>query len=202
LTGKQTADSAIQDYIIEIVTKEKPQTVNHLLKSVQLKYPKTEQEIIRIIMHMQEEGKIHLTETETPSSTLTTFVLSSKATWFWTTILLVLATVAAVFTIPEDAYPAVYVRYVLGSLFVLWLPGYTLIKVLFPAKKEMDKVERIALSIGLSLAQVPIVGLLLNYTPWGIRLAPITLSLLTLTIVFAAAAITREYQTTTKKTTS
>ena len=34
----------------------------------------------------------------------------------------------------------------------------------------------------------------LNYTPWGIRLAPITLSLLALTIVFATVAVLREYQ--------
>ena len=46
----------------------------------------------------------------------------------------------------------------------------------------------------VSIALVPIVGLILNYTPWGIRLTPITLSLLALTIVFATAAILREYQ--------
>ncbi len=58
----------------------------------------------------------------------------------------------------------------------------------------MDTIERIALSFGMSLALVPIVGLILNYTPWGIRLTPITLSLLALTIVFATAAVLREYQ--------
>jgi uncharacterized membrane protein len=38
------------------------------------------------------------------------------------------------------------------------------------------------------------VGLLLNYTPWGIRLTPIVLSLLALTIVFSTAAMIREHQ--------
>jgi uncharacterized membrane protein len=46
----------------------------------------------------------------------------------------------------------------------------------------------------MSIALVPIIGLLLNYTPWGIRLTPIILSLLALTIVFATAAVIREYQ--------
>jgi uncharacterized membrane protein len=50
----------------------------------------------------------------------------------------------------------------------------------------------------MSLALVPITGLLLNYTPWGIRLLPITLSLLaltlTLTLTLATAALVREYQ--------
>ena len=58
----------------------------------------------------------------------------------------------------------------------------------------MDNIERVALSLGMSLALVPIVGLILNYTPWGIRLTPIPLSLLALTIIFATAALLREYQ--------
>ncbi|MEM1745096.1 MAG: DUF1616 domain-containing protein, partial [Candidatus Nezhaarchaeales archaeon] len=50
-------------------------------------------------------------------------------------------------------------------------------------------LERLALSIGLSLALVPLVGLILNYTPWGIRLDPImvSLSLLTLGLLFIAS---------------
>jgi uncharacterized membrane protein len=81
------------------------------------------------------------------------------------------------------------------------LPGFAFIKALFPAKvpiktssENMDTIERIALSFGMSLTLVPLVGLILNYTPWGIRLTPITLSLLSLTIVFATTAVLREYQ--------
>ena len=58
----------------------------------------------------------------------------------------------------------------------------------------MDTIERAVLSFGISLALVSIVGLILNYTPWGISLTPIALSLLALTIVFATAAVLREYQ--------
>jgi uncharacterized membrane protein len=46
----------------------------------------------------------------------------------------------------------------------------------------------------MSLALTPIVGLILNYTPWGITLTPITLSLLALTVILATAAILREHQ--------
>ena len=93
----------------------------------------------------------------------------------------------------------------LGIIFVLWLPGYTFIKALFPAHvpiktstENLETIERIALSLGMSIALVPIIGLLLYYTPWGISLTPIVLSLLALTLVFATAAITREHQTKTK----
>jgi len=102
-----------------------------------------------------------------------------------------------VFVVPEDGFPFVYARYVFGSVFVLFLPGYSLIKALF-GSKELDNIERLALSVGLSLALVPLVGLLLNYTPWGIRTTPVTLSLFGLTLVFAFAAVIRDYGTRKK----
>ncbi len=60
-------------------------------------------------------------------------------------------------------------------------------------------IERTALSIGMSLAFVPIMGLLLNYTPGGIRLTPTVLSLVALTVVFAVAAVLREHQISISK---
>jgi uncharacterized membrane protein len=130
---------------------------------------------------------------------LTKYLLTEKAVWYWTTITLALATVIAVFIIPENADPIAYIRYLLASIFILWLPGYTFIKALFPthvpiktSSESPDTIERVVLSIGMSLALVSIVGLLLNYTPWGIRLAPVTLSLLGLSVTFATVAMIRE----------
>jgi uncharacterized membrane protein len=130
---------------------------------------------------------------------LTKYFLTEKTVWYWTTIALAVATVVTVFVISENAYPIVYIRYMLGSIFMLWLPGYTFIKALFPTQlpiktssESLDTVERVALSIGISLVLVSMVGLLLNYTPWGIRLAPVTLSLLGLSVTFATVAMIRE----------
>ena len=39
--------------------------------------------------------------------------------------------------------------------------------------RGIDGIERVALSFGLSIAIVPLLGLVLNFTPWGIRLVPI-----------------------------
>jgi len=71
-------------------------------------------------------------------------------------------------------------------------------KALFPAK-ELDNIGRAALSIGMSLALVPITGLLLNYTPRGIRATPVTISLLALTTTLATAAVMREFSSTSSK---
>jgi uncharacterized membrane protein/LysM repeat protein len=78
-------------------------------------------------------------------------------------------------------------RMVLALLFVLFFPGYALTAALFPRKDQIDLVERIALSLGLSIAVVPLIGLALNYSPWGIRLYP-ALAFVALFIVLAAAA--------------
>lgn len=69
-------------------------------------------------------------------------------------------------------------RVALGLPFVLFFPGYTLIAALFPGREDLDGIERLALSFGLSIAVVPLIGLMLNYTPWGIRLYPILISLI------------------------
>ncbi len=76
-------------------------------------------------------------------------------------------------------------RIALGLAFVLFFPGYTLIAALFPRKGSLDGIERLALSFGLSIAVVPLIGLALNYTPWGIRLYPILISLLFFIVVMA-----------------
>jgi uncharacterized membrane protein len=74
-------------------------------------------------------------------------------------------------------------RVVFALPMVLFIPGYVLIAALFPGKKDIDNIERIALSFGLSIAIVPLIGLGLNYTPWGIRLAPVITSLVIFTTV-------------------
>ncbi|MCX9025951.1 MAG: DUF1616 domain-containing protein [Candidatus Methanoperedens sp.] len=80
------------------------------------------------------------------------------------------------------------IRTILGIPLVLFLPGYTLIAALFPGKNDLDAIERIALSFGLSIAIVPLIGLVLNFTPWGIRLVPILISLTFFIIVMTLAA--------------
>lgn len=80
------------------------------------------------------------------------------------------------------------VRIPLGLAMVLFVPGYTLIAALFPKKADLEGIERTALSFGLSIAVVPLIGLGLNYTPWGIRLTPVVVSLAIFTIAMAAAA--------------
>jgi len=78
-------------------------------------------------------------------------------------------------------------RIVLGLAFVLFFPGYTLIAALFPRRTSLSGVERPILSFGLSIAVVPLIGLVLNYT-WEIRLNSILISVLLFIVIMAALA--------------
>ncbi len=84
-----------------------------------------------------------------------------------------------------------WVRVPVGLVMVLFLPGYALIAALFPRNDDLDGIERAALSFGLSIAVVPLIGLGLNYTPWGIRLTPVVVSLSIFTIALLATALVR-----------
>jgi hypothetical protein len=185
----------IDQRIIQIVKEEKPQTVSELVRLVKKGSDLSDEQILDRISYLQSDGRIALRPEEfSPSDGLVAYLRTDKAYWYWITLGVTLVATLFVFVIPEDAAPLVYVRYVFGAIFVLWLPGYTFMKALFPGK-ELDNIEQLALSVGMSLALVPLVGLLLNYSPWGITLVPITFSLSALTIALATAAMVREHQT-------
>ncbi|RLG69197.1 MAG: hypothetical protein DRO11_08120 [Methanobacteriota archaeon] len=86
------------------------------------------------------------------------------------------------------------IRAILGLPIVIFYPGYALVAALFPEKKSLDNIELVALSFGLSIALVPLLGIILNYTPWGIRLTPIVLGLTILTSSLLVAAYIRRNQ--------
>ncbi|WP_048129958.1 MULTISPECIES: DUF1616 domain-containing protein [unclassified Methanosarcina] len=87
-----------------------------------------------------------------------------------------------------------FLRTILGLLLVLFLPGYALIGTLFPAKKDLEGIERALLSLGLSIAVVPLMGLGMNYTDWGIREVPVLTGLSIFTLLMCGAACYRRLQ--------
>ena len=74
---------------------------------------------------------------------------------------------------------------------MLFLPAYVLIATLFPRKDDLDGIERVALSFGLSIVISPLLGFVLNYTPFGIRLTPVLTVLSIFTIALAIGACVR-----------
>lgn len=148
-------------------------------------------EASRIVYCMVEEGDVLLRDTDPPGG-LGEFFLSWYSAWFWVVVGFQVLVGLSVFVFPQ-VVPWVYVRYVSGAVYVLYVPGAVFIEMLYPKRDELEDLERFALGVGLSLALVPLVGLVLNYTPWGIRLNPIFGGLALMVGVFSVAAVYRKY---------
>ena len=73
-------------------------------------------------------------------------------------------------------FPVPWLRTILGFLFITFFPGYVLVALLFPKKDSLSATARIALSLGLSIVVAVFIGLMLDFTPWGIGLYSLLLS--------------------------
>jgi uncharacterized membrane protein len=148
---------------------------------------------LRKVYEKVESGELRLVDPKPPKTLVEFAMRLDYSLWFWTTTALVFLTLVVVYT--TSAVPQLTVlRYFLGTLYVLYLPGYALVEVLYPERGGLKPLERLALSIGLSLAVVPLIGLVLNYTPWGIRLGPVIASLALFTLGISVVALVRKYK--------
>lgn len=147
---------------------------------------------LREVWTSVREGRIKLVDPDPPLTFAAYSFRLDYSLWFWTSLVLIALTCALVYT--TDLAPALLpARYVLATLYVLFLPGYSLIEALYPGEGDLSPLERAALSIGLSLAVVPLIGLVLNYTPWGLRLTPIVVSTAVFTTTMLITALYRKY---------
>lgn len=101
-------------------------------------------------------------------------------------IVIAIALVLIIQFAPDNVF-----RIILGLPFVLLFPGYALISVLFPEKERLGGVERLALSLGLSLAIIPIMGLIMNYT-FGVNINSALYSLAGFVLLFSIIGIIRQ----------
>ncbi|MHB8105390.1 MAG: DUF1616 domain-containing protein [Dehalococcoidales bacterium] len=98
---------------------------------------------------------------------------------------------AILFILIVTFFPTNTLRIILSLPFIFFFPGYTAIAFLVPKKSSLSIIERVVLSIALSLAVVTLVGLSLSYTPWGISIYPIVLSVTIFIIITSALACYR-----------
>ncbi len=96
------------------------------------------------------------------------------------------ALILIVYVWPESA-----LRIPFGVFYSLFSPGYSLVAALFPKRKDLDGIKRVTLSLGFSVVVVSLIGLLLNYTPWGIRLDPVLISVTSFVVLCSGIAYYR-----------
>jgi uncharacterized membrane protein len=111
--------------------------------------------------------------------------------WLEIIILYTLLTMIIVYLVPGDS-PLFVFRYVLGFVFVVFLPGYCLVNILFLGTNRLDPVEMAVLSVALSFGITGLVGLFLGLSPIGINFTSITISLSAIVFALAAVAFVRK----------
>jgi len=119
------------------------------------------------------------------------------ARWFGIIVLFTVVTMLTVYFVPSDS-PFFIFRYVFSFVFVMILPGYCLVTILFTKENKLDWVEKAVLSVALSFGVTGIMGLFLGLSPIGLTFTPITVSLSTLTLVLAVIAFVRKSRETQK----
>jgi uncharacterized membrane protein len=113
------------------------------------------------------------------------------ARWLEIIVLFTVLTIVIVNFVPGDSTLFV-VRYVLGFVFVLFLPGYCLVNILFIGADRLDPVEIAVLSVALSFGIAGLVGLFLGLSPIGIDFTSIIISLNVIVLGLAVVAFLRK----------
>jgi uncharacterized membrane protein len=111
--------------------------------------------------------------------------------WLEIILLYTALTAVIVYLIPGDSvlFP---IRYVFGFVFVLFMPGYCLVNILFLGKDRIDPVETLVLSVALSFGITGLVLLFFGLSPIGINFTSTTVSLIVVVLVLAAIAFVRK----------
>jgi len=156
-----------------------------------------EEAFLDTIKSMAKDGSLKLGQPSYEIYSVLDYLLAPTVSgWFWLIFWLTFISTFVVYIVP-NLFPLSIIRWVFGSLLVC-LPGYATIKLLFPYS-ELQFYERLALSIAVSLAVIPILGFILNFTPWGIRFLPVLGALGAYTIAAVGVAAVRSYLATVQR---
>jgi len=98
-------------------------------------------------------------------------------------ILVLIFTLLSIIFVLVPPFNQTPIRILLALSLLLFIPGYLLVSVLFPRKDDLTGIERLTVSIVLSIAIAIFDGFALNYTLWGVRPAPIVISLSIITLL-------------------
>lgn len=139
-----------------------------------------------------EEGKIRLVDLNPPKNLLG-YLFSIYSLWYWIVIGFIGVGYTLIRILPLG-YPYDYLRYFVGAVFVLFVPGYTLLEMLYPKTEAKEGVGRVLTSIVLSFVIVGLGGMIPILTVGTILLDPLVTVLVFPVIGFGALGVWRKYE--------
>ncbi len=85
-------------------------------------------------------------------------------------------------------FPSNLLRIIIGLPFMLFFPGYVFMAALMPRRTALDGIERVLLSFATSFTVILVIGLILNYTPWGITVESTLYSMVSFMLAMSTVA--------------
>ena len=182
-------ERVVERMVLDIIRKQECRKVKDIVKVIQ-QHDKslTPQEILFTIQQMKHDHKITLSDKHTQGSLLKFIVKPSFLSSLWP-LLIAVTTLTLIYLTPQ-VEPWSFLRLLCSAVLVLLAPGYMFINILFEPK-SLNSLERMSLSVLCSIAITALLGLILNYGPWGIRLDTITVSLSIISVVLAFCSYCR-----------
>jgi uncharacterized membrane protein len=198
LNDRLSGNDKTKKIILAVIEKQQPESLQRLIKDVQKTENHSDDEIMQLLIELNQEKRISLRELRIRKD-FGDYVFSLETVWYWCVLAIAVLTALVVLVIPENLFYMLLIRNVLGLFLVLYLPGFVLLKNLFPqdvvskSSPNLNIIERITLNISLSLAISGITGLALYYTIIGLNLLNVTVCLVVVTVVLSTTALLREY---------
>ena len=190
---KRDKELSLDDRVLIYIRENGATSVQHLYDALRAADSSiSELELTDTVWRLVEADKASLNDAPRARASFIQYLSVWETHWdLYASLLIVLVAVLSIYGIPAEL-PWVTIRWVLGVLIVVFIPGYATTEALFPRIK-LDPFERVGLSVGLSFVLAMFVGLLLNFSPWGIRLDPIVAALAVLTVAVTIIALARGY---------
>ena len=193
----QVADSdrgeLIERMVLDIIHRHKITKVGDAVVSLQkLDSFLATDEIHDAIKRLERRGEVNLSEENINPSFLRNLTDIEVNAPFWLAIITTITILIATFALPQDGAGDSAKR-IAGAIFLFVMPGYVTINA-FVARNRLSYVERMAVSVGMSLALVSLIGMVLAYSVEGIRLEPVITSITAFVSIMAFLGAYRDFR--------
>lgn len=186
-------DRKKRDLVSQVIKDHDPETVDQLAALIQAEGALDEETFIETIKEMARDGSLKLEPPKYPIRSFLDYLFTlNVSSWFWFTIAITGLT-AMLALLPSGFLPLDVLRWGFGSVFLVFLPGYSCLQLLFPRPLELRRSQRYLFSVPISLAMLILIGLVLNYSDIGIRLDSLLESIGSIIVVLASSAAFRLY---------
>jgi uncharacterized membrane protein len=161
----------VEKMVLDIISRKTCRKVGDVVSNLhKVDRSISEDEIHDAVRNLERKGAVSLSEEKIQAS----FVQSLLDPWtnlpLWAAVLGSALMIVSLYLLPLDG-SWLGVRGLVGAIFLFVLPGYVLAELLVQ-KDKPRVIEQIAVSIGLSMAAVVLIGTVLGFSEIGVRIDP------------------------------